>query len=203
MAVRGLFAADLDEVSYLDLLQLVRGHGSINTLFSIENGAQENLVDGGAGSIAQRVADLLGDAVRLRAPVRAVAQDDDRVVVRADGLEVTARQAVVAMPPALIAEVAFEPALPSDRATLYRNAVGGVETKTLVVYDEPFWRADGFSGQSAEPGSAAEVTIDATPSRGVPGVLAACTFGAVAERVDALDVADRRSAVLDALVQRF
>ena len=45
-------ADDLDEVSLLHLLFLVRGHGSINTLFSIENGAQENMVDGGAGQAA-------------------------------------------------------------------------------------------------------------------------------------------------------
>ena len=64
MAVRGLFTGDLNDVSFLHLLFLVHAHGSINTLFSIENGAQENMVDGGAGSIAQRVADELGDSVR-------------------------------------------------------------------------------------------------------------------------------------------
>ena len=67
MAVRGLFTGDLNDVSFLHLLLLVHAHGSINTLFSIEGGAQENMVDGGAGSIAQRVADDLGDAVRLNA----------------------------------------------------------------------------------------------------------------------------------------
>ena len=41
---------------------------------------------------------------------------------------------------------------PRRRSTAARSA--GPETKTLVVYDEPFWRADGFSGQTAEPGSA-------------------------------------------------
>ena len=56
--------------------------------------------------------------------------------------------------------------LPADRATLYRNAVAGPETKTLIVYDEPFWRADGFSGQTAGPETMAEVTLDATPRRG-------------------------------------
>ena len=66
MAVRGLFTGDLNDTSFLHLLFLVRAHGSINNLFSIEKGSQENLVDGGAGSIAQRVADELGDAVRLR-----------------------------------------------------------------------------------------------------------------------------------------
>ena len=87
MAVRGLFTGDLDDTSFLHLLFLVRAHGSINNLFSIEKGAQENLVDGGAGSIAQRIADELGDAVRLNAPVRSITQHDDHVVVDAGDLD--------------------------------------------------------------------------------------------------------------------
>ncbi len=203
MAVRGLFTADLDEVSFLDLLFLIRGHGSINTLFSIEGGAQENLVEGGAGSIAARVADALGDAVRLRSPVGSVTQHNDHVVVEAGDLAVSAKRAVLAVPPALALEIRFDPVLPEDRQTLYRNAVGGSETKTLVVYDEPFWREDGFSGQASEPGSASEVTLDASPASGKPGVLGSFTFGPVAERVDAMDSSERRLAVLDGLVRRF
>jgi monoamine oxidase len=203
MAVRGLFTGDLNDVSFLHLLFLVRGHGSINTLFSIEGGAQENMVEGGAGSIARRVADELGDAVHLESPVRSVTQRDDHVVVEADGLTVSARHVVVAVPPALTLGIDFDPSLPDDRLTLYRNAVAGPETKTLVVYDEPFWRADGLSGQTAEPRSASEVTLDATPAAGSPGVIASFTFGPVAERVDALDAADRRRAVLDALSARL
>jgi monoamine oxidase len=203
MAVRGLFATDLARVSYLDLLFLVHAHGSINTLFSIEKGAQENMVDGGVGSVAQRVADELGDAVRLGAPVRRITQASDRVRVEAGELEVTARHVVVTAPPALVVEIEFDPPLPDDRTALYRAAVGGTETKTLVVYDEPFWRAEGFSGQTAAPGSAAEVTLDASPSSGSPGVIASFTFGPVAERFAALDPGERRGAVLDALKARL
>src|SRR5205085_9628081 len=68
---------------------------------------------------------------------------------------------------------------------------------------EPFWRADGFSGQSSEPNSASEVTLDASPVSGSPGVIASFTFARVAERVDALDADVRRKAVLDALTTRF
>jgi len=203
MAVRGLLTGDLHEVSLLNLLFLANAHGGIDKLFSIEGGAQENMVVGGAGSIASRVADALGDSVRLGAPVRSITQRDDRVAVAADGLEVTARHAVVAIPPALILDIAFDPALPADRATLYRRAVAGPETKTLVVYDEPFWRGDGFSGQSSQPGSASEVTLDATPADGSPGVIASFTFSRVAEKFDALDENERRTAVVDALTHRF
>jgi monoamine oxidase len=203
MAVRGLFTGDLNDTSFLHLLFLVRGHGSINTLFSIENGSQENMVDGGAGSIAQRVADALGDAVHLNVPVRSIAQRDDRVVVDTGDLVVSAAHAVVTVPPALAAEIEFDPVLPDDRLALYRAAIAGPETKTLVVYDEPFWRAAGFSGQTSEPGSASEVTLDATPAAGSPGVIASFRFGAVATRVDALEPAERRRAVVDALTARL
>jgi monoamine oxidase len=203
MAVRGLFTGPLEETSFLHLLFLVHSHGSINTLFSIENGSQENLIDGGAVSMARGLAGALGDAVRLHSPVRAVTQLEDRVVVAADGVTVNARHAVVAIPPALIGDIAFQPALPDDRAALYRAAVAGPESKTLVVYEEPFWRGEGFSGQSAEPGSVSEVTLDASPAAGRPGVIASFTFGTVAERAASMDPTDRRAAVVGALARRF
>jgi len=202
-AVRGLMTADLSEVSLLHLLYLTHSHGSIETLFSIENGAQENLVNGGAGSIAQRIADRLGGSLRLSTPARAITQRDDRVFVAGDSIVVSARRVVVSVPPQLALEIAFDPPLPADRTALYRNAIAGWETKTLVVYEEPFWRADGYSGQTAEPGSAAEVTIDASPASGTPGVLAAFTFGPVSQRLHAVDAGVRRKAVVDALAARF
>lgn len=203
MAVRGLFATDLQDVSLLHLLQLVHGHRSISKLFSIKGGAQENMVEGGAGSIAQRVAEKLGDAVHLASPVRAISQSFAGALVEAERLDVSCRHVVVATPPALTLDIDFTPSLPEDRAALYKSAVGGVETKTLVVYESAFWRDEGFSGQSAEPRSAAEVTLDASPPSGTPGVIASFTFGPVAERVDAMAPADRRQAVLSALSKRF
>jgi monoamine oxidase len=203
MALRGLFTSDLDQVSLLHLLFLVRGHGSIETLFSIENGAQENLVDGGAGTMAQRIAADLGDSVRLHAAVRTITQDNDRVTIEADGVSVTAKHVVMTAPPALVLDMQFDPPLGQDRVALYRASIGGHETKTLLVYDEPFWRAAGFSGQTSEPGSAAEVTIDSSPADGSRGVLASFTFGPVAEHLDALDADVRKKAVLDALSRRL
>lgn len=203
MAVRGLLTADLADVSLLHLLVLVRGHGSINTLFSIQGGAQENLVEGGAGSIAQRMADALGDQVRLSTPVRSITQHADRVEVHGDGVTVAARRAVITVPPALVLDIAFDPPLHEDRRSLYTAAVAGPETKTLVVYDEPFWREEGFSGQSADPGSPCEVTLDASPRSGRPGVIASFTFGRVAERWAGLDAPERRRLVVEALAARF
>jgi monoamine oxidase len=203
MAVRGLFTGDLADTSYLHLLWLVRAHHSLNNLFSIEKGSQENLVVGGAGTMAARMADQLGASVRRSAPVRRVAQTADRVTVEAEGVTVVARHAIVTAPPALVLEIDFDPVLPPDRLELYRAAVAGPESKTLVVYDEPFWRGEGWSGQSAGPHSAAEVTLDASPVTGTPGVLASFCFGEVATKVDGLDPEERRRLLLEALRTRF
>jgi monoamine oxidase len=201
--VTGLMTGDLREVSLLHLLFLSHAHGGIDKLFSIEGGAQENLVDGGAGSIANRVAESLGDSVRLGVPVRSITQRADHVVVAGANVTIDARYVIVTVPPALVLDIAFDPALDDDRQALYRNAIGGPETKTLVVYDEPFWRNDGFSGQTAGPRSPAQVTIDASPMRGTPGVIASFTFGPAAVRYDALDPAERRRAVVDTLTSRL
>src|SRR3954470_20652551 len=109
MAVRGLMTGDLNDASFLHLLYLPHAHGSINNLFSIEKGGQDSLVDGGAGSIARRVADELGDAVRLNSSVRTVTQRDDHVVVEAGDLTVSALHVVVTVPPTLALEIEFDP----------------------------------------------------------------------------------------------
>ena len=158
MAVRGLFTGDLNDVSFLHLLFLVRAHGSLSKLFSIEKGSQENMVNGGAGSIAAAMATELGDAVRLSAPVHTITQHDDQVVVESEALTVTARNVVVSVPPALAANITFDPDLPDDRMTLYRKAVAGPESKTLIVYDEPFWRG---RLQRADGGTRLRVRSDA------------------------------------------
>lgn len=204
MAVRGLFAAeDPAQVSFLDFLFLVRAHDRIESLFSIEGGAQENLLVGGLGGLATKVADDLGGSVRLSCPVRAVLQRDGRARVVSDDVVVEAADVVVAVPPQLVLGIRFEPGLGDDRMALCRAASAGVETKTLLVYDEPFWRGDGLSGQSADPLSASEVTIDASPPDASIGVLASFTFGPVAKRFDALAPGSRRSALLAAVAARF
>ncbi|HTT85816.1 MAG TPA: FAD-dependent oxidoreductase, partial [Acidimicrobiales bacterium] len=94
MAVRGLFTGELRETSFLHLLFLVRAHGSIETLFSIKGGAQENMIDGGAGAVAQRMASAMGGSVHLDVPVRAIRQLAGHVVVEAGDLVVRARRVV-------------------------------------------------------------------------------------------------------------
>ncbi len=203
VALRGMFTCELSEASLLHLLLLVRSAGGWNSLTSIEGGYQDSLIDGGAGAAARAIAGKLGDAVRLSSPVRRVTQSHDRVTVESDGASVTARHCVMSVPPALALEIDFSPTLPDDRIALYRGANAGPETKTIVMYDEPFWRDAGFSGQTAANGTAAEVTLDASPESGRPGIIASFTFGPVAKHLATIDAGERRRAVVAELTKRF
>jgi monoamine oxidase len=110
---------------------------------------------------------------------------------------------IVAVPLAIASQIVYEPVLPVERAFLHQRMPTGSIIKTSIVYDEPFWRADGLSGQSAAPGSPATVTIDACTDTGSPGVLCVIAEGPIARYLGNADAADRRAAVLDELAERF
>ena len=75
--------------------------------------------------------------------------------------------------------------------------------KIALVYDEPFWRADGLSGQSFAPGSAANLTIDSCTDTATPGILSVITEGPEARELCKLTDDERKQAVIDGVVERF
>ena len=201
--VRGLMTCDPSEVSLLHLLLLMRSAGGLNPLLSVEGGYQQDLVVGGAATMAERVADELGDRIRLLSPVREIAQSDRGVRVVADEIEVEADYAIVATPPGLADRISFTPVLPPDRAELLERMLTGSIIKFVVMYDEAFWRRDGFAGLSVGLGGPIEMTIDAGPPAGAPGVIAAFVFGPHALRMSELSAGAQRKIVLDGLAAAF
>ena len=79
----------------------------------------------------------------------------------------------------------------------------GAIMKSHAIFDEPFWRADGLTGQSAAPGSIAPVTIDACNHDQRAGVPAVIAEGPLARKLTTMDAVSRREAVLAELAKRF
>jgi monoamine oxidase len=141
----------------------------------------------------------LGDSLHLSQPVRRIGQDADGVTVRSDHMTVRARRAVVAVPIAIASHIIYQPMLSVDRSFLHQRMPGGAVYKINIVYDEPFWRADGLSGQSAAPNTPAPVTIDACTDTGSPGVLCVIVEGPDARKVCTMEPMARRRLVVDEL----
>jgi monoamine oxidase len=132
-----------------------------------------------------------------------VTQSADRVVATSERATVTARRAVLALPRALTAGIRFDPVLPADHVLLIHQVPGGTEIKTVAVYDEPFWRHDGISGNTVATDDEIEISLDTTQPGHSEGVMATYCAGPRARKVARMNVEDRHAVMVKTLTSRL
>lgn len=203
LVCEGVWASDPADLSLLHFLFYVHSGGGIDTLISTGGGAQQDRVVGGSQLIAVAAAEPLGDRLVLSAPARRVLQDGDGVTVQTDGLDVRASRVVVAIPPTLAARIDYEPILPGTRDQLTQRMPQGTVVKCMAVYDEPFWRADGFSGQVTSTDGPVKVVFDNTPHGAERGVLLGFLEGPQARAFGRVSPEERRDAVVECFARFF
>jgi monoamine oxidase len=208
-ATRALWGTEPGEVSLLYALFYVaaagdeRHPGSVARLLTTAAGAQESRFVGGSQRIAIEVARRLGGRIVLGAPVSRVERVRGGVRVVARGVEVRARRVIVAVPPVLATRIAFSPALPKGKRAVLRAAVPGALLKSEAVYDRPFWRDAGLSGQAVADTGPANTTFDNTPPGGAPGIVLGFVGGREARTARAGSPAAHRDAFVANLVSYF
>jgi monoamine oxidase len=200
--MNGIYTSDPAEVSMLFALFQAKSCGGINALLSVGKGMQNDRISGGAQLIPEKIAEKLGSSVHLNSPVKRIAQDAKNVVVSSDALTVRAKRVIVAVPPSISSRISYEPVLPAERAMLVQRLPAGTAIKCVAIYNEPFWRADGMSGQSIDLDSLVESTFDGSPPSGL-GILNAFAYGHKAIELARLSSADRKSTLIRQLVKIF
>jgi monoamine oxidase len=203
LATEAVFAAEPGDLSLLHVLFYSHSGGSFQRLIETSGGAQQDRFIGGSALIAERLAAALGSVVRLAAPVSRIEVRGDKVTATTAAGQFDGRQVIITAPPLLAGRIDYDPALPPWREQLTQRTPMGSVIKCQVVYDEPFWRRDGLSGQATGDGAGSRVVFDNSPPDGSPGVLLAFLEGDEARRLgrEPLDV--RRQAVVDSLVRYF
>lgn len=204
LAVQAVFATEAANLSMLHCAFYVASAGGWGRLTDTEGGAQQDRFVGGTGAVAARLCRLVEDAggtVRLATPVRAVGQDGEGVEVVFDGGSARAGRVVVAVPPTLAGRIAYDPALPAARDQLTQRMPAGSVIKFHVVYERPWWREQGLSGQVLAVGERIDVTFDGSPADGSVGVITGFFEGAQAIAAEALGEEGRRDHVVRLLVR--
>ncbi|MER5863030.1 FAD-dependent oxidoreductase [Kitasatospora sp. NPDC002040] len=196
-----MMAADPADVSVLHLAFYLRSGGGIRYLNAFEGGAQQDRIAGGAHQACERLADRLGERVRLNQPVLAVHQDDDGVTVRTAHGDYRADVAVLALPPLLADAVEHRPELPVRRAS--GRTARGCAVKVNLVYPEPVWREHGLSGWSVNAEGPLLSTVDDSPAGGGVGVLTGFVTGSEAHRYAALTPEQQREAAVGQAARLF
>jgi putrescine oxidase len=196
----GFLAKPAHTFSLLQGLWMISGAGGTFELFEPDQCLAYRVV-GGSQLISLRLAERLGDRVVLNSPVRTVRWTSEGVEVEADGVAAKARAAIVAVPPNLTNSIDFDPVLPAWRMRMSQNMSQGSINKVLAVYDKPFWREDGLSGQGFAPYELVRELYDNSPPSASAGVL--CTFlaGENAERAGRMLPEERRREVLEGMAK--
>lgn len=198
-----VFAAGPEDLSALWAGFYIGAAGGLDALIDTAGGAQQDRVVGGAQTIALAMARELGERVVLDSPVLGIEWSDDGARVRSDRRVVSARNVVIAVPPPLASRIRYSPGVPGDREQLIQRMPMGRVTKINVVYPEPFWRADGWSGQANSTSRPLGTVFDNTPHRGEPGVLVGFLEGRHADAGARTSAEDRRALVLEDLAGYF
>jgi monoamine oxidase len=196
-----VWADDPHGVNALGALSRVHEAGGFDNLTGTKGGVLQDRVVGGA----TRAADLMAAEldVVLDAPVASINDTDSRVEVDAGEVRVTARRAIVAVPPVLARRIHFEAGLPEARRKALEHLPPGSVINVAVVYDTPFWREQGLSGRALTSESPFSATFDNSPPDGSVGVLIGFITGPRVAEVMRLSATERRRAVLDSFARLF
>jgi monoamine oxidase len=210
VGIEGVFAAEPRDLSLLFVLFYIAGAGNeqnpgtFERLINTPNAAQDSRFVGGSQLVSIKAAKALGKRVVLDVPARRVVQTSSGVDVHCDGGFVAhGKQLIVAMSPALAGRIRYDPKLPALRDQLTQRVPNGSVIKCEAVYDKPFWRDAGLSGQVVSDASPVRLTWDNSPPDGTPGVLLGFIEGAAAREYSRKSVAARRTAVLNNFATYF
>jgi len=200
LSVRSNYGEEASQVGLMDALQFISGVGGdySTTLGS----AQSVRFAGGPQQLSKGLADRLHSKVILQAPVVAVERGQINTV-HTEHQPYRARQVVLAIPKSVTAAVRFDPALPPAWAQYFQRQPTGATVKIEAVYDTPFWRDEGLSGNVTSDTGPIEIVYDNSPPDGHRGVLVGFAEGNHGRSLFGLTDAARRSEVQTSLARYF
>ncbi len=186
-------------------LEEIDAHG-VRDLFSrygSERGDLEFHLSGGMGQIIEQLAAGLRRPPRLNTPVRRIRSRPDQVEVVTDGRVWTADNVIVAVPPPIARGISFEMEGHARLDALLASFTAGDMIKTVLVFDEAFWRLRGLSGLVHFSDPAGLTVADASFDGGQPPRLVAFQGGPLARTWAALPQEVRQERLVGHLRRAF
>lgn len=177
--VEGELCAPLDEVSAYELLDQSASVGG----FDGERASADWYLAEGMVPVADHLASALGSDLILNAAVTGIERHTEWVSVSAGTRTYRARNLVVAVPPQLYEQLGLFQVLPAEHRSVLSNYRRGEVIKTILVFERPWWRDRGLSGDILSPGGAFNAALDGSPADGDLGILVLFATAKAARRL--------------------
>jgi monoamine oxidase len=153
--------------------------------------------------VTVRLAEEIGNAIVLEAPVSKIAQDAEGVTVISEKGEWRGDSAIVAVPLPLSVRIQYSPPLSPERDLLAQHMPMGSVIKCWVAYEKQFWRDKGLNGLVWSDVPPSDAFCDATPPEGAPGFLVGFIDAHNAVKWTGRPMEERKKAIVDQLIAFF
>lgn len=165
--IEGELCAPLTHLSAYEVLDQGRSVGGL----AGERASAKWFFTGGAQALAEFLASGLQQSIVLNAPVTEIEPTSSGITVRTKTDEFRGRHAIVTAPPQLYTTIGLMPHLPPS----WQKAIEGWRTgwvvKTILVFDEPWWRRTNHSGTVISPRQTFGAIVDGSPEDSSVGIL--------------------------------
>jgi FAD dependent oxidoreductase len=197
------FGTMAPDATLLEGLRQINSGPSLETMIANNGGLNQQRVDGGMAALCEALAADLGDAVRLGNAVTRIGHGDVASVTLASGETIEARTVISTLPPRLAVALEYDPPLPQWRLDVAQRVAPGNVIKAYLVYETPFWRERGLSGQSSSDEGAVRVTFDTTLAASERGLLMGFFEGNEVGSLAARPFEDRQRAFIESAIRAF
>jgi monoamine oxidase len=138
------FLPKASDVSLLHTAFYLHSNGGLSGILGLNGPAHDSeMFDGGAHQLTDRLGEKLGSHIHLNTPVTQICQDQDGVRITSRDVEMSARFAIVALPPTLASRLIYDPAMSPERDYLTQRMPIRGKIVVALLYDRPFWRDEG------------------------------------------------------------
>ncbi|CAH0035137.1 unnamed protein product [Clonostachys rhizophaga] len=162
------------------------------------HGLESTQVPMGCNLIARGIASLIGESkILLSEPVTSIKNEKTHVAtMSASGKVTKGRKCIVSNPSVLLADIVFTPSLPASYRDLSTRMTLGHFYKSIVCYDRPWWREEGYNGSCVSYIGPINIVRDSSmPEKGFYALTCLMT-GADGQSWSRLAPHDRRHAIL-------
>lgn len=149
-------------------------------------------------------ATLPAGTIQLNSTVTSIQQRDNEMVIELEaGRTTTFEYVILAIPPRLVSRISFQPELSETTKSKLANTPTWMagQAKVLAVYDRPFWRDNGLSGQGMSWAGVLQEIHDASQPGGLAALFGFFRLSAAERSVLDRDELNRR--VIHQLVRLF
>lgn len=205
-ACHAVFATEPSDISYLQFLAYLRSAGGLMPLLEIDGGAQQTRIAGGAQQLSTGLTEritVLGGEVRLNTPVNSIREADGGLQINCGGQYHSAAQVIVAMSPADRLGIDLSDSAAASAQPLGEQMPMGSVIKCIAIYEAPFWRDAGWSGEYIGDGAPLRMCFDGSPPDLSCGVLVGFILADAVAHWSAAVPAQRGAAVCAQLSQLF